>query len=150
MKILILVGFFESPPSNKVHVYRFNLREIRNKIWLDYKGDFELNGLMIIGLVEQKTNFEFRNMDDFESFINATDIDYDSEDVTFTGYVYNFNTPQFNVVNRSAYAEGTNYGQAFDEYFGQNCYIPTSVQCFIKSSNYFTQKDYAEELLTFI
>ena len=89
-------------------------------------------------------------MDDFESFINATDIDYDSEDVTFTGYVYNFNTPQFNVVNRSAYAEGTNYGQEIDEYFGQNCYIPTSVHCFLKSCNYFTQKEYAEELLTFI
>ena len=33
-------------------------------------------------------------MDDFESYISSTDIDYDSEDVVFTGYVYKFNTPQ--------------------------------------------------------
>ena len=41
-------------------------------------------------------------MDDFESFINAIDVDNDSEDVTFTGYVYKLNTPQFNFVKRSA------------------------------------------------
>ena len=40
-------------------------------------------------------------MDDFESFINAIDVNYDSEDVTFIGYVYKSNTPQFNIVNRS-------------------------------------------------
>ena len=43
---------------------------------------------MVIGRVEQKTNIRFRFMDDFESFMKATDIEYDSEDVTFTGYVY--------------------------------------------------------------
>ena len=41
-------------------------------------------------------------MDDFESYINAIDIDYDSEDVIFTGYIYKLNTPQFNVVKPSA------------------------------------------------
>ena len=63
---------------------------------------------MIIGPIEQKTNIRFKNMDDFESYINAIDIDYVSEDVTFTGYVYIKNTPQFKVVKRSAYGEGTN------------------------------------------
>ena len=42
---------------------------------------------MFIWPVENKTNIRFRNMDDFESYKNAIDIDYDSEDVTFTGYV---------------------------------------------------------------
>ena len=37
-------------------------------------------------------------MHDFESYINSIEIDYGSEDVTFTGYVYKLNTPQFNVV----------------------------------------------------
>ena len=92
-----------------------NLHEIKNKILLDYKGDFELNGLMVTGHVEHKTNFTFRNMDDFESYINAIDFDYDSGVLTFTGYVYKLNTPQFNVVNGSAYAEGTNYGQEIDK-----------------------------------
>ena len=36
------------------------------------------------------------------------------------------------------------------EYHGQNCYIPTSGMCFIKCINYFTEKDYTEEFLTFI
>ena len=89
-------------------------------------------------------------MDVFESYINAIDIDYDSEDVTFTGYIYKLNTPQFNVVRRSAYRRGTNCMQETVEYHGQNCYIPTSGMCFIKCKNYFTKKEYTEEFLTFI
>ena len=45
----------------------------------DYTKDFELYGLMIIGPVEHKTNIRFKNMDDSESYLNATDVDYDSE-----------------------------------------------------------------------
>ena len=89
-------------------------------------------------------------MEDFESYINAIDIDHDGEDVTFTGYVYKLNTPQFNVVRRSVYGRGTNYMQEIVEYHGQNCYIPTSGKCFIKCINYFTKEDYTEEFLTFI
>ena len=58
-------------------------------------------------------------MDDFEIYINAIDIDYDSEHVTFTGYTYKLNTPQFNVVRRSAYGRRTNYMQEIVEYHGQ-------------------------------
>ena len=43
---------------------------------------------MFIGTVENKTNISLRKMDDFGNYINATDVDYDSEDVTFTGYVF--------------------------------------------------------------
>ena len=57
-------------------------------------------------------------MDDFECYINAVDIDYDSEDVIFTGYIYNLNTPEFNVVKRSAYGQGTNYMQKLVENHG--------------------------------
>ena len=42
-------------------------------------------------------------MGNFETYINAIDIDYDSDDVIFTGYIYKLNIPQFNVVRRSAY-----------------------------------------------
>ena len=89
-------------------------------------------------------------MDDFESFINAIDIDYDSEDVTFTRYVYKLNTPQFKVVKRSTYGKSNNYMQEIVEYHGQNCYIPTSGMCFIKCLNHFDKKGYTEEFLTFI
>ena len=94
--------FFELATSNKKYVNSLNLHEIKNEVLQDYTGDFELNGLMIIESVEHKTNITFKNMDDFESYINAIHIDYDSEDVTFTGYVYKLNTPQLKVVKRSA------------------------------------------------
>ena len=128
------------------------MHEIKNEILQGYTGDFELNGLMIIGPIEHKTNIRLKNMDDFESYINAIDVDYDSEDVIFTGYIYKLNIPQFNVVRRSAsaYGRGTNYMQEIVEYHGQNCYIPTSGMCFFKCINYFTKKDYTEEFLTFI
>ena len=140
--------FFELATSNKIYVNNLNSHEIKDGILQDYTGDFELNGKMTIGPVEHKTNIRFKNMDDFENYINAIDVDYDSEDVTFTGYVYKMNTPHFKVVKRSAYGRGTNYMQEIVEYHGQNCYIPTSGMCFIKSINYFTKKDYTEEFLT--
>ena len=105
---------------------------------------------MIIGPIEHKTNIRFKNKDDFESYINAIDIDYDSEDVTFIGYVYKLNTPQFKVVKRSAHAKGTNCMKEILEYRGRNCFIPTSGMCFIKCNNYFTQKNYTEEFKDFI
>ena len=36
------------------------------------------------------------------------------------------------------------------EYYGQNCYIPSSGMYFIRCINYFTKKDYTEDFLTFI
>ena len=142
--------FFELATSNKIYVNNLNLHEIKNGILQGYTGDFELNGKMIIGPVAHKTNIRFKNMDDFERYINAIDIDYDSEDVTFTGYLYKLDTPQFKIVKRSTYGRGTNYMQEVVEYHGRNCYIPTSGMCFIKCINYFTKKDYTEEFLTFI
>ena len=105
---------------------------------------------MIIGPIEHKTNIRFKNKDDFENYINAIDIEYHSEDVTFSGYIYKVNTHRFNVVKRSDYGKGTNYMQKIVEYHGQNCFIPTSGMCFIKCISYFTKKDYTEEFLTFI
>ena len=116
------------------------MHEIKNEILPDYTGDFELNRKMIIGLIERKTYYRFKNMNSFERYINTIDVDYDSEDVTFTGYIYKLNTPEFKVVRRRAYGKGTNYMQEIVEYHGQNCYIPTSGMCFIKCINYFTKR----------
>ena len=137
--------FFDLATSDKIYVNNLNLYEIKKEILQNYTGDFELNGKMIIGPVEHKTNIRFKNMDDIERYINAIDVDYDSEDVTFSGYVYKLDTPQFKVVRWSAYGRGTNYMQEIVEYFGQSCYIPSSGMCFIKCINYFTIKDYTEE-----
>ena len=141
--------FYELATSNKIYGNKLNLHE-KNEILQDYTGDFELKGKIIIGHFEHKTNIRFKNMNVFEIYINAIDIDYDSEDVTFTGYVYKLDTPQFKVVKRSAYCRGTNYMQEIVEYHGRNCYIPTWGMCFNKCINYFTKNDYTEEFLTFI
>ena len=61
---------------------------------------------MVIGPIEHKTKIRLKKMDDFESFINAKDFGYDSEDVTFTEFVYKLNTHQFKIVKRSGYGSG--------------------------------------------
>ena len=141
--------FFELATSNKKYVNNLNLYEIKNEILQDYTNNFELNGKIIIGPIEHKTNIRFKNMEDFERYINAIDIDYDSEDVTFSGYVYKLYTPHFKVVKRSAYGRGTNYTQKIVEYLGQNCYIPTSGMYFIKCINYFTKKRLHKRIFNF-
>ena len=105
---------------------------------------------MIVGPIEHKTIIRFKNIDDSGRYIKAIDVDYDSEDGTFTGYVSKLRTPHFKLVKRSDYGKGTNYMQEIVEYHGQNCSIPTSGMCFFKCNNYFTEKDYIEDFLAFI
>ena len=121
--------------SNKIYGEGSSLHEIKNEYFLDDTRVFKLNGSMLLGLVEHKTNIRFKIMDDSEKYINAIDIDYDSGDVTFTGHVYKLNTPHFKVVKQSVYAKGSNYMQEIVECFGQDYYIPTSGMCFIKCIN---------------
>ena len=115
--------------------------KLKKQFLQDYTKDFELNGLMIIGPVEHKTNIRYKNMNDFESYINATDIDSDSENVTFTENVYKLNTPQFNVVKRSAYLKVLITCNKIVEYLSQNRYFPTSGHCFIKCIIFFPMKN---------
>ena len=59
---------------------------------------------MLVREVEQKTNDRFKNVDDFESYKNATDNSgCDSDDVIFTGWLYKLNTLEFKKVDRSQY-----------------------------------------------
>ena len=142
--------FFELPTTNKIYVNGLNLHQIKSEILLDYTGDFELIESMMIGEIEQKF-VRFKNVDDFETYLNAIDNGgYDCEDVIFTGWLYKLNTPDFKKANRSQYGRGTDFKQGIVEYIGNNCYNPTSVNCFIKCINYFTKKDYTEEFSTFI
>ena len=78
--------FFELATTKRKYVNGLNLHEIKKEISEDYTGDFELIGSMLVGEIEQKTNIRFKNVDDFETYINATDnTGYDSVDVIFTG-----------------------------------------------------------------
>ena len=63
-------------------------------MFLDYKSGFELIESTLIGDIEQKkTKNTFNNIDDFETYINAIDDGYDSEDSISTGWLYKLNTP---------------------------------------------------------
>ena len=133
--------FFELATTDRKYVNGSNLHEIKNDILEDYTGDFELIGSILVGEIEQKTNIRFKNVDDFEIYINAIDNSgYDSEDVIFTGWLYKINTPEFKKVNRSQFGRGTDFKQDIVEYIGNNCYIPKSGKCSIKCINYFTKK----------
>ena len=59
--------------SNKIQVIDKNLHEVKNKIILDYVGEFEMVGNLKVGDQIRQTHIRFRKMDDFEAFINAFD-----------------------------------------------------------------------------
>ena len=136
--------------TDEIYVNGLNVNEIKIEILLNYSGDFELIGSMLIGELEQKTKIRFRNVEDFEIYINAIVVGYESEDVVFAGWLYKINTPQFDMVKSCHYGRGTGFEQDIVEYVGKNCYIPTSGNCFIKRIEYFTNKDYTEDFLNFI
>ena len=88
--------FFQLATTNRKNVNGLNLHESENEILEDCTGDFEMIGSMLIGEIEQTTDFRFKNVDDFENYINAIDNSgYDSDDVIFTGWLYKLNTPEF-------------------------------------------------------
>ena len=65
---------------------------------------------MLVGETEQKAIIRFKNVDDFESYINAIDNSgYDSDDVVFTGWLYKLNTPEFKKVSRSQHGRVTDF-----------------------------------------
>ena len=105
---------------------------------------------MLIGPIERRTNIRFKNMDDFENYIIAIDINYDSEDIIFTGWLYKLNTPHFIRINRSQYGKGTDFRQYIVEFTGSNCCTPTGGNCYLKYIKYFTKKDYLQDFSTSI
>ena len=69
---------------NKIQVVDKNLHEIKNEILLHYTVEFEMVGNLKFGDQLRQTHIRFRNIPDFEAYINAIDQDYDSEDVLFS------------------------------------------------------------------
>ena len=63
------------------------------RFFLENTGDFEMIVSMLIGETERKTNIRSRNVDDFETYINATEIDYVIKDIIFTRRLTKLNTP---------------------------------------------------------
>ena len=135
---------------NKIHVIDKSLHEIKNEILLHYVGEFEMFGKLKVGDQIRQTNTRFRNMDDFEAYINSIDQNYDSDNVIFNGYIHKLNTAQFKKVNRSQYGNGCDFKHEIIEYQGNNCFIPTKGYCFMKCVNFLTGEDYKQQYLDFI
>ena len=98
----------------------------------------------------RQTHIRFRNMDDFESYINAIDERYDADDAIFNGYIYKLNTPQIDKVNRSQYGNGCDFKHEITEYRGKNCDISTKGYCFVKVFKFSTGQVYKQQYLDFI
>ena len=107
-------------------------------------------GNLKVGDQIRQTHIKFRNMDDFEAYINTIDEGYDADYCIFNGCIYKFDTPQFNKVNRSQYGNGCDFKHEIIQYRGNNCFIPTKGYCFVKSINFLTGEDYKQQYLKFI
>ena len=106
-------------------------------------------GSLKVGDEVRQTHIRFRNIDEYEAYINSVDEDYDLEKSISCGYFYRINTPQFNKVNRSQYGTGCDFKHEVVEYPGNNCFIPTKGYCFVKCNNFITGEGYKEQNLEF-
>ena len=93
-------------------------------------------GNLKVGDQIRQTHIRFRNIEDYESYNNAVDEDFDAEDAIFNGYIYKVNTPQLNKVNQSQYGNECDFEHELIQYRGKNCFIPTKGYCFIKCINF--------------
>ena len=84
-------------------------------------------GKLSIGDQIRETHIRFRNITDYDAYINAIDQDYESGDSIFNGYFYKLDTSQTNSVNRSQYGNGCDLKHEIIEYRGNNCFISTKV-----------------------
>ena len=73
---------------NKIQVINKNLHEIKHEILIDYTGEFEMVGNLKVGDQIRQTHIRFRNITDYEAYVNSIDQDYDSEDAIFNVYIY--------------------------------------------------------------
>ena len=156
--ILVRIKYADKPDKlesalkelNKIQVIDKILHEIKNDILQDYVGAFEMVGNLKVGDQIRQTNIRFRNMDDFEAYINAIHESYDAEDAIFNGFIFKLNTPQFNKVNRSQNGNGCSFDKIILENRGNSSFIPTKGYCFVNSNKYLTSQDYKEGYLDFI
>ena len=100
-----------------------------------------------IGDQLRQTHVPFRYKGSFEKYINSIDEGYDAEDSIFNGYIYNINSPQFNLVKRSRYGKCCDFRHETIECRCKNCFIPTKAYCFVKCVNFLTGEDYKEQYL---
>ena len=153
---LVKIKYVDNPANlkkasekfKKLEVVHKNLHEIKNEL-RDYAGEFEMVGRLKIADQTRETHIRFRNIDVYETYINAFDQGYESEDAVFSSFFHKINTPQFSFIYRSKYGNGYDFKRQNFEYQGNNCFTPTKVSCFIICINSLTGKDYKQQRLDF-
>ena len=103
----------DSIDLNKIQVVDKKLHENKGKILVDHTGEFEMVGSLKVGDQICQTYFSFRNITDYEAYINSIDKGYDAEDSFINCYFYKINTPQINSVDRSQYGNGLTSNMKF-------------------------------------
>ena len=76
-----------------------------NIILREYYGDFEKEGKPLVGDHIREIYLRFREITDYDQYINSIDVDYDKEDSVFNGNIKNLDTTQVNNVSRSQYGK---------------------------------------------
>ena len=159
LEILLFKNKYASYPNNLQSEFKElneidnvdkNLHEIKAEILVGFTGEFEIVGSLVIGYQLRTTHITITNMDDFESYFNAIDQDYESDDAFFNRYFYKIKTPQFNSVNGSQYGSGCDFTHVIIEQQSNNCFIPTKNFCFVNCINYLTGEYYEQQKLDFI
>ena len=97
-----------------------------------------------------QTHIRFRNITDYESYINAIDQDYESEDAIFNIYIYKRDTPHFHLVNKLQYRNDCDIKHQNIVYLGNISFVPTKRYRFVKRIILLTGENYKEKYLDFL
>ena len=68
---------------NKIQVIDKNLHDIKNEVLLDYVGKFEMVGSLKVADQIRQIHIRFRNITDYDAYVNSIDEGYDAEDVLY-------------------------------------------------------------------
>ena len=130
---------------NKIQGIDKKLHEIKEEKIVDYAVEFKMVSILKFCDQIRTTHFRFRNIIDYEAYINSIDGAYDSEDAIFNGYFHKINNPQLSPGNRSQYGNGFDLKHEIIEYRRNNCFEPTKGYCFVTCSNFITGEDYKKQ-----
>ena len=107
-------------------------------------------GNLSVGDQIRENHIRFRNITDYEAYINAIVEGFDSDYSIFNGYFHKLKAPQFNLVNRSQYGNGCDLKHQIIEDRENNCFIPSNGYCCINCINFLTGEDYKQQYPDFI
>ncbi|ESP04509.1 hypothetical protein LOTGIDRAFT_170755 [Lottia gigantea] len=122
---------------------------VSNK-FLTFKGQIEIDGeIFQDGKHKQFMKLLGFNAETFHTICRNMEEKSDPSDWYFTGSIFLLKD-NFKEIKRSKVGRETELLKKINEYIGENCYIPTDGNCFIKCVNYVLNKDLTNEFQNFI